>query len=98
MSCKLALTVDFFLKTEHSEAEQALYSCGNKASSDAASMRQQSRAKATTCAMDGVLFDKNKRQSFLTEAMRSSKVDKKKCENAHEEADTARKASFNKNQ
>lgn len=57
------------------------------------------RTKATKCETDGVLFAKNQRQSFMTESMRSSKtMDKKTCENAHDEADNARKASFAKNQ
>jgi len=87
----------FVKNTEHSEAEQSLYNSGFQASSEAATMRQQSRAKATACATDGFLFDKNKRQSFMTESMRSANADKKTCENVHEEADTGRKASYTKN-
>lgn len=82
----------------HSAKEQALYNSGTQATNEAASSRAMTKTKATKCETDGVLFAKNKRRSFMTESMRSSKIDRHQCENAHEEADAARKASFNKNQ
>eukprot|EP00286_Rhodomonas_abbreviata_P027679 CAMPEP_0181297420 /NCGR_PEP_ID=MMETSP1101-20121128/5229_1 /TAXON_ID=46948 /ORGANISM="Rhodomonas abbreviata, Strain Caron Lab Isolate" /LENGTH=306 /DNA_ID=CAMNT_0023402353 /DNA_START=142 /DNA_END=1062 /DNA_ORIENTATION=- len=87
----------FVKNTGHSEAERAQYSSGMEASAAAASLRDQARAKATKCATDGVLFEKNKRQSFMTESMRSNTVDKKKCENAHDQAENERKTSSTKN-
>ena len=86
------------LKTVHSAKEQALYSSGAQATNEAASSRVMTKDKATKCESDGVLFAKNKRQSFMTTSMRTSKIDRHQCENAHEEADAARKASSNKNQ
>eukprot|EP00291_Cryptomonas_curvata_P016321 CAMPEP_0172155806 /NCGR_PEP_ID=MMETSP1050-20130122/2834_1 /TAXON_ID=233186 /ORGANISM="Cryptomonas curvata, Strain CCAP979/52" /LENGTH=274 /DNA_ID=CAMNT_0012824753 /DNA_START=73 /DNA_END=894 /DNA_ORIENTATION=- len=80
------------LKEKTSE-ERQIDSAGMVAAVEAATLRAQSKAKAEASSAEKVLFDKSKRQSMLSEAMRRGAPTSDSTKQVHDESESGRKAA-----
>ena len=70
---------------EKTSEEREKDSASHVATSEAAVVRAQSKAKAEATSAEKVLFDKSKRQSMLTEAMRRGAPNADSMKQVHDE-------------
>ena len=74
-----------FVPAEKTSEERQIDSAGMVAAVEAATLRAQSKAKAEASSAEKVLFDKSKRQSMLSEAMRRGAPTSDNTKQVHEE-------------
>ncbi len=70
---------------EKTSEERQIDSAGMVAAVEAATLRAQSKAKAEASSAEKVLFDKSKRQSMLSEAMRRGAPTSDSTKQVHDE-------------